>query len=235
MGYTLQEPVDPSKPRDEAGAAREAAAVLREACEAGAELSRLVKEHASSRRASLHLDLSATDASLSLLGATTPAPLGATRPAPPPEALLCVTSVGTSTGGGSSGAAASEVDGAGGAADGGAIAAGLVLVLDRTQPPARALRLRLHGVGVTDAARGAPPPMRTLLGPHLPPNEQSAPPVAAPLLPARCIYLLPSAAFRCAKLESGGGSSDARNGFVPSSSSGAKVTDDGLRWTSNHP
>ena len=59
--------------------------------------------------------------------------------------------------------------------------------------------------------------------------------VLAPLLPARCIYLLPSAAFRCAKLESGGGSSDARNGFVPSSSSGAKVTDDGLRWTSNHP
>ena len=159
--------------------------MLREACEAGAELSRLVKEHASSRRASLHLDLSAADASLSLLSATTPAPLGATRPAPPPEALPCVTSVGTSTSGGSSGAAASDVDGAGGAADGGAIAAGLVLVLDRTQPPARALRLRLHGVGVTDAARGAPPPMRTLLGPHLPPNKQSAPPVAAPLLPAR--------------------------------------------------
>ena len=141
VSYTLQEPIDVSEPRDEASAARETAAVLREACEAGAELSRLVKKYASSRRASLHLDLSAADASLSLLRATMPAPLGATMPAPPWEALLCITSVGASTGGGSSGAAASDADGAGGAADNGAIAPGLVLVFDRRQPPARALRL----------------------------------------------------------------------------------------------
>ena len=73
-----------SEPQGEARAAREAAAVLREACEAGEKLRGLVKEHASSRRASLHLDLSAGHASLHLLRAATPAPpLGAASPAPP--------------------------------------------------------------------------------------------------------------------------------------------------------
>ena len=93
--------VDLPKPRDEVDAAREAAAVLREACEAGAELSRLVREHAASRRASLRLDLSATNARLSLLAATPPPPAG--EVGSPPEALLCVTSVGASAGGGGGG------------------------------------------------------------------------------------------------------------------------------------
>ena len=176
-----------SEPQDEARAAREAAAVLREACEAGAALGGLVKEHASTRRASLHLDLSAAHASLHLLRAATSAPpLGAAAPAPPSEALLCVTGVGARSGGGSSGAAASDAPGAAGAADEGGITPGLELVLDRRQPPTRALRLRLHGVGVSDAACGAPPPLRTLLGPHLPRVEQSAPAAAAaPLHPTR--------------------------------------------------
>ena len=185
-----------SEPQDEARAAREAAAVLREACEAGAARRGLVKEHASTRRASLHLDLSAAHASLHLLRAATPAPplgaatpappLGAAAPAPPSEALLCVTGVGARSGGGSSGAAASDAPGAAGAADEGGITPGLELVLDRRQPPTRALRLRLHGVGVSDAACGAPPPLRTLLGPHLPRVEQSAPAAAAaPLHPTR--------------------------------------------------